>query len=310
MQSRFASWAERTLFVPQGIFSHVVVFLLLPLSFLYGALLWLRRVLAKPRDFGIAIISVGNLTIGGNGKTPFIITLCKEFDRVCIISRGYGRSTQGMQIVSKSAEIFCSVEEASDEAYLLATMCPNADVIVSADRDEAIQKAKDLGHTLVILDDGFSKVGIKKLDILLHSIQTPTYPFVLPSGSYREFPFCKKYADINLYEQEDFFRSVTTPMVQEDLVLITSIAKPMRLDRYLPQNVVAKYYFADHYMFGYDEVEAISKKHPQALILCTQKDAVKLKATGFDVVVLELEIIICDAVIKEIKNSIFITKAS
>jgi tetraacyldisaccharide 4'-kinase len=77
---------------------------------------------------GIPIISVGNLTVGGSGKTPFVIELCKLLDSPCVVSRGYGRRSKGVVVVSRNGTILCGVKESGDEAMLIAKKAGNAKI--------------------------------------------------------------------------------------------------------------------------------------------------------------------------------------
>ena len=153
-------------------------FVLLPVSLLYAISATLRRKCSKYYDFGIPIISVGNLIIGGSGKTPFIIEIAKSYPHSAIISRGYKRKSKGLVVVSHNGEILCTQPQAGDEAYLLAKSLPNASVIVSKDRKQAIHKAKELGAKYIFLDDGF-RFHFKKLNIVLQPKLQPYFPFLL-----------------------------------------------------------------------------------------------------------------------------------
>ena len=126
----------------------------------------LKRASSKPIDFGIPIVSIGNIIIGGSGKTPLTIELAKKYEDVAIVLRGYGRESRGLYIVSNRGKIEQGVRVSGDEAMLLANSLPKATVIVSEDRKKAILKAKELGCKIVFLDDGFSKYDINKFDIL------------------------------------------------------------------------------------------------------------------------------------------------
>ena len=141
-------------------------FALLPISLIYALSATLRRKCARYHDFGLPIVSVGNLIVGGSGKTPFIIEIARSYPHSAIISRGYKRQSKGLVVVSHNGEILCTQPQAGDEAYLLAKSLPNSSVIVSKNRKQAIQKAKELGAQCVFLDDGF-RFHFKKLNILL-----------------------------------------------------------------------------------------------------------------------------------------------
>jgi tetraacyldisaccharide 4'-kinase len=252
--------------------------------------MWIRRYIAHPKDFGVPIISIGNLLVGGSGKTPMTITLAKQVEKTAIILRGYGRKSRGLVVVSLWGEILTDVEQSGDEAMLLARALPHATVIVSEDRIEAIQKAKAIGAQAIFLDDGFSKVGIKKFEILLYPQQIPN-PLPLPSGPFREFPWMKRYADLILKEGEDFKRVVTCEGCDEPLLLVTAIANPERLDPYLPKGLVkARYILPDHAWFDQKEIEEAMQKAGVQKILTTEKDGVKLEKFGLKIAYLKLKL--------------------
>jgi len=92
---------ERLYFTPRW-YHYPLITLLLPFSFLYGAVMRLRRLRAKKERFDVPIISIGNLIVGGSGKTPFVIALASEYKRVAIVSRGYGRQSSGLVEVSRT----------------------------------------------------------------------------------------------------------------------------------------------------------------------------------------------------------------
>ncbi|MGM0622832.1 MAG: tetraacyldisaccharide 4'-kinase [Campylobacterota bacterium] len=264
---------ERVFYNP-SLLHRLLSYLLLPLSLLYGSIMFLRRKLATSKDYHLPIISVGNLTVGGTGKTPFIITLAKHYTDVAVIMRGYGRKSQGLKVVSYYGTIKEDVATSGDEATLIAKQT-QACVIVSKDRDKAIQKAKELGCKLILLDDGFSKVGIKKFEILLFLASLPNR-FTLPSGPFREFLCTKKYADLCLYEDRDYTKKVTITHPSSKMLLVTAIANPKRLDRFLPDTVIDKIYFKDHAFFDGDMIKKMMKERGAQSILVTQKDLVKI----------------------------------
>ncbi|NCB55114.1 MAG: tetraacyldisaccharide 4'-kinase, partial [Epsilonproteobacteria bacterium] len=95
---KFVLWVEEYLFYPHTLSHKLLSYALLPISFLYCAITLFKRYRGKKKrlSFGIPIVSVGNLTLGGNGKTPFCITLAQQYDNVAVILRGYGRKSHGM----------------------------------------------------------------------------------------------------------------------------------------------------------------------------------------------------------------------
>jgi tetraacyldisaccharide 4'-kinase len=242
----------------------------------------IKRALAKEIEFGIPIISVGNIIVGGSGKTPITIKLASKYENACVILRGYGRDSKGLFVVSSNGEILVDVKISGDEAMLLANSLKNATVIVSENRVKAILKAKELGCKIIFLDDGFSKYQISKFNILLRPKDEPTNIFCLPSGGYREPKGFYAQADIELLEGSDFKRVITIKKdgMQSELpsktVLITAISKPKRLLEFLPKDI-KMISFPDHYDFTNEDIKNIQEKYKDYSFLTTGKDFVKLK---------------------------------
>ena len=245
-----------------------------------------KRAISKEIEFGIPIISVGNIIVGGSGKTPVTIKLASKYENACIILRGYGRASKGLYVVSLNGKILEDVKTSGDEAMLLANSLPKATIIVSENRIKAILKAKELGCKIIFLDDGFSKYKIAKFNILLRPKNEPTNIFCLPSGGYREPKGFYAQADIELVEEKDFKRVIT---IKKDgrvselpikTIVITAISKPKRLLEYLPKDI-KMISFPDHYTFTKDDISKIQEENKDYVILTTGKDFVKLK--GFDI---------------------------
>jgi tetraacyldisaccharide 4'-kinase len=281
LKQKLILWLENYLFFPNS-FQKILSYLLLPLSFIYLLVILFKRLKASKIDFNIPIVSIGNLTIGGSGKTPITIELAKNFKDVCVILRGYGRESKGLFVVSLKGEIKVDVKTSGDEAMLLASTLKNATIIVSEDRVEAIKKAKELGCKIVFLDDGFSKYSIKKFDILLKPKDEPTNSFLIPSGAYREPKSFYKKANLVLKEDIDFKRVVTIKKENKEVelpkktILLTAISKPNRLLEFLPKNIET-IFFEDHHNFTKDEIDNILNNYRDFAIVTTQKDFVKLE---------------------------------
>ncbi len=287
---------EQMFFSPRW-YHYPLILILLPLSLIYGILMSLRRLLVTKKDFSIPIVSVGNLIVGGSGKTPFVIALASRFKNVTIISRGYGRKSQGLVEVSRNGEVLVDVEQSGDEPMLMAISLPHASVIVSEDREQGIELGKKQGAKLIILDDGFNRVEIKKFEILLEPQNIKNHlPF--PAGAFREFYFNRKYADVIVKEDDDFKRVVSFEDLRERMVLVTAISNPVRLDRYLPEGVVEKVYLEDHAYFDEQILATFLEEYQANALLCTSKDRVKM--TGFKLPISEMKLKL------EIKNEIFI----
>ncbi|MBV5277766.1 MAG: tetraacyldisaccharide 4'-kinase [Campylobacteraceae bacterium] len=300
--SKFVFWVEDYLFHPTTTFQKALSYILLPLSAIYCSVVLIKRYRGKNNkiSFKIPIISIGNLTIGGNGKTPFCIALAKDYEDVTIILRGYGRGSHGLVLVSQNGQMMCDVQASGDEAMLYARSIPNATVIVSEDRVEAILFAKKLGTKIIFLDDGFSKSFIQKFDILVRPNPEPTNTFCLPSGPYREPHFLYDKVDLVVCEGTDFKRHVNIINATPQMLLVTAISKPSRLDQYLPDNLIGKVNFRDHYMYKEEELLNLIQTYGATSILTTQKDAVKMANFAIPLSILNLEV----EITKEIKEKI------
>ncbi len=171
-----------------------------PLSILYGAAT--RARLALYRSGGIKttripapVISVGNITTGGTGKTPLVAWIARQLaeldQRVCVLTRGYGRENESEQVlVSDGARVLADSREGGDEPRLLAEMLlGKAAVISNANRIAAAQWAIETLHsTAFILDDGFQHLALARdLDLLVIDASNPWGGGrLLPSGRLRE----------------------------------------------------------------------------------------------------------------------------
>ena len=262
----------------------------------------IKRAMAKEIEFGIPIISVGNIIVGGSGKTPITIKLASNYDNACVILRGYGRASKGLFVISQNGKILEDVKVSGDEAMLLANSLPKATIIVSENRVKAIQKAKDLGCKIVFLDDGFSKYQISKFNILLRPKDEPTNIFCLPSGGYREPKGFYAQADIELLENSDFKRVITIKKdgiessVPIKTILITAISKPKRLLEYSPKDI-EMISFPDHYDFTQEDISKIQEKYKDYSFVTTGKDFVKLKKFNLhNIYLMDLDIKISDKV--------------
>ena len=302
------SFFERLFFNPNR-FDWVIILFLTPLSSLFATVMFFRRILSAKKNYNIPIISIGNLTVGGSGKTPFVIALASCYNDTFIISRGYGRESRGLVEVSHRGKILSNVFASGDEPMLMAKSLPNSSVIVSEDRVTAIALALKQGAKLIILDDGFNRVSIKKFEILLFPKTIKNYlPF--PAGPFREFFFSKKFADLNLVEERDFKRVVEIINPSQKMLLVTAISNPSRLEPFLPSNddganiIVDKIYFEDH---AYFEEELLSQKMSElgaTSLLVTQKDEVKMEGFRLPLSIMKLELQINNEVLEKIDNYI------
>lgn len=284
-------------------YHYMVMVLLFPFSLLYGMVMLLRRAMSSKNHFSIPIVSVGNLQVGGSGKTPFTIALASRYEDVTIISRGYGRQSTGLVEVSYKGKIVVNVKESGDEPMFMAQSLPHASVIVSENRTIAIELAMREGAKLIILDDGFNRVDIEKYEILLESACMPnTLPF--PAGPLREFSFSKRYAELIVKEEKDFKRVVTYENLSDKMLLVTAISNPTRLDDYLPKGVVGHIYLDDHAYFNEANLEAKMLAVGASSLLVTQKDAVKMQDFKLPLSLMKLELEINDEVLTSVDRYI------
>jgi len=156
-----------------------------------------RRGLVRVREVGVPVISVGNLTMGGTGKTPLVEWVADRLAaanrRVCILTRGYGRAHPKQRvIVSNGIEILAGAAQAGDEAFLLAERLKGrAAAISDADRvSAALWAIENLGSEVFILDDGFQNLGLaRNLDLVTIDATNPWgNRRLLPAGILRESP--------------------------------------------------------------------------------------------------------------------------
>ncbi len=299
MKKSLVFWVEEYFYNPNP-FQKLVSFLLLPLSWIYCLGMWIRFKSKTPQDFGIKIISIGNLSVGGSGKTPLTSALAMRYKNVAIILRGYGRESKGLVVIKDTKDILCDVAVSGDEAMIYAHKVPHAIVIVSEDRKLGILKAKEMGAKIVFLDDAYSKHDIKKLDILI-DVETENKN-CLPSGAFRERLWANKEAVV-LKDGVDFKRVVELKDKCDRMSLVTAIARPQRLDKFLP-DVVAKNYFEDHHSFTKSELDEIIQKDGSDSLLVTYKDFVKVESFSLPLSLLDLHVEVEDKVFKTIDNYI------
>jgi tetraacyldisaccharide 4'-kinase len=161
---------------------------------LLGTREWLyARGVLHSRALDCPVVSIGNLTVGGTGKTPAVElavrTLMDLGHRPGVLSRGYGRRGGGVQIVADAASIRLDAEEAGDEPFLLARRLPGVPVVVGPNRYEAGRVARArFGVTAIVLDDGFQHRTLRKdLEIVMARASQPWgNGRLLPGGPLRE----------------------------------------------------------------------------------------------------------------------------
>jgi len=170
---------------------------LLPISWLYGFGVAVRNKafdygILKVRSVDVPVISVGNITTGGTGKTPlvqWIVRLLRESGkRVGVVSRGYGRTTKGLIIVSDGSKILVDGKQGGDEPVEIALANPEAIVVVGESRVEAARTAQKMGAEAIVMDDGFQHRYLHRdLNVMVwNAREHPADARLLPAGRLRE----------------------------------------------------------------------------------------------------------------------------
>jgi len=184
-------------------------------SLVYGAGVRLRNAgydcgLFPVHRLPCRVVSVGNLTVGGTGKTPTVMTIAAALraagERVCIVLRGYRGAGTGARVVSDGRNIRLSWREAGDEAVLLAQCLPGVPVVVGADRVAAGRLAiAEFRPETILLDDGFQHRRIHRdRDLVLVDATDPFGgEWLLPRGRLRESVRGLRRADAILVTRAD-----------------------------------------------------------------------------------------------------------
>jgi len=170
---------------------------LAPAGWLWGDVMRHRLSFYKA-GFGIKeqptcpVISVGNLTLGGTGKTPAVAWLLSRLleagERPAMVSRGYGGAGRGVRVVSEGQGDMLSSPPASDEAVQMARMFPSVPVVTGKDRPVAARRAQEIGAGVIVVDDGFQHLALRRCFDLV--VLRGDRPFgngrMFPAGSLRE----------------------------------------------------------------------------------------------------------------------------
>lgn len=288
----------------------------MPISFIYGIVLAIRN---KLFDYGVLrqykssvrTVGVGNLSVGGTGKTPFIAMLIEQSilkgKKVAIISRGYGRNTKGLKLVQETS----TASEVGDEPLLLKLKFPQAKVWVSEKRVIAVKEAERSGVDIIYLDDNFQHRYVKThFQYMLSRYQRPFFKdFVLPAGRLREFRGGAKRADCivythaakidsNLIKRTRKYSNAEVKFAQHavgaldwklnkkddfsSLLAVSGIAHPQSFINSCKTHCddVRPKSYSDHYSYNSEDIQDMVKEVSSlenAVIICTEKDWVKLK---------------------------------
>lgn len=253
------------------------------------------------------MISIGNLTIGGSGKTPLAAEIARRLlelgERPSILSRGYARRVfdEGVVIVSDGVRVLAEVARSGDEPQMLARAVPRAAVLVSSSRYVAGRIAETrLGCTVHVLDDGFQHFDLMRDIDLLVSPDTSDDTRTLPFGRLREPLDAASAADALLVEVVSphdraeaqchqtaapaftFSRRLAGPAPDRPAFAFAGIARPERFYADLEKagwKLTGRRSFGDHHHYSDREIEEVTRAARSSgaeVILTTEKDFVRL----------------------------------
>ncbi|MBQ6965658.1 MAG: tetraacyldisaccharide 4'-kinase [Bacteroidaceae bacterium] len=288
---------------------------LTPLSWLYGLGVSIRNLMfdngmLKSQTFPLPVICVGNITVGGTGKTPhteYLIRLLSPKHQVAVLSRGYKRQSKGYVLATKDTPM----KTIGDEPYQMKHKFPHIHMAVDKDRCHGIkQLLKDSVKPpteVVILDDAYQHRYVQAgINILLMDYHRLIYfDKLLPAGRLREHTSGRRRADIIIVTkcpryitpmdcrgiersldlqnwQKLFFTTYKYPSsfgnIGDNPLLVTGIASPRQMV-YDLQKIIPKFEvmsFPDHHNFTEKDIQTISERAAKRTILTTEKDATRL----------------------------------
>lgn len=289
-------WRKPPLFWSKK-FSILALFLW-PFSYFLTIAGRIRRKLTTPYRASIPVICVGNVVVGGSGKTPLVIELAKFLQQQGftphILSRGYGVELNNPILVS----VHHQASDVGDEPLLLAKAAPTW---VYADRCETAQLAIKAGATILLMDDGFQNPSLYK-DIQLLVIddaQGVGNGYVLPAGPLREplkDAFTRANAILLYNKTDDFSLPGKQPVFQVEItsslqpiaphyIAFAGIGRPKKFFASLQQNgfsLVKTFSFPDHYTYTDQDIQqliSMADEH-QARLITTEKDIVKIPSSS------------------------------
>ncbi len=299
--------------------------ILFPFAILYGIITSIRNFLfdkgvLKSTSFDIPIIAVGNLSVGGTGKTPqieYLIRLLSDKYKIATLSRGYKRQSEGFVLADENSNAVIL----GDEPFQFFQKFKNIQVAVDANRTNGIQQllSQSKKPEIILLDDAFQHRKVKAGFYILLTSYGDLYAddWMLPTGNLRESRSGAKRANIVIVtkcpanieelEQENIRRklkledsqqlyftcidyddciySQTEKIAVEDIknsqkLLLAGIAKPAPFFKFLKSDDDECLTFPDHHHFTEADIVTIANKAKEYKIITTEKDYVRLKDTN------------------------------
>jgi len=270
--------------------------------------------LFRTRHLNHPVVSVGNLTLGGTGKTPLVIALAERFRnegfRPVVLSRGYKRSSKGILVVSRGDGPMATWNESGDEPFLIARRLSGVAVVVGADRYQAgrLAEREALGN-LFILDDGFQHRRLyRNVDLVtIDPAEWAEEEKLLPTGRWREPRSAIQRAQAACIQEKPGWTVPPMPIPTfrvrtvidgiykgcdpvdpaslqgQEVVAFAGIAKPERFFEALEGlgiTLARRVEFPDHHAFTLKEIAEISTKATSSLLVTTEKDSVRLEGAG------------------------------
>jgi tetraacyldisaccharide 4'-kinase len=298
--------------------------ILFPFAILYGFITSIRNFLfdtgfLKSYSFDLPVIAVGNLSVGGTGKTPqieYLIQLLSNKYRVATLSRGYKRQSEGFVLANSTSDAL----QLGDEPFQFFQKFKNIQVAVDANRKNGIEQllSNTIKPEIILLDDAFQHRKVKAGFYIMLTSYKDLYcdDFILPTGNLRESRSGVQRADVvivtkcpsnlSLKSQEEikeklklspnqslFFTFIQYDQVayshsktidvdeikSMDKLLLAGIAKPEPFFTHLKKANDECLIFPDHHHFSESELQEIKKKANGKIIVTTEKDYVRLSAS-------------------------------
>ncbi len=227
-----------------------VLVILTPISKLWDLVYRIRRFLydvgyIKQNEYAVPIISVGNLSLGGTGKTPFTLWLGKYLNekgkKVMVLTRGYkGRLENSSGVIKSDSVLGYNPYEYGDEALLISRGLKNSSVIVGKNRSENLKHYfKEIEPDVVLLDDGHQHLKIKRnLNFVLFDSMLPLEQYVPPPIGYlREGLTALKDADAIILGRSDLVEEEKLKQLERMIQEHTDLSVPIARICYRPKSV-------------------------------------------------------------------------